>query len=123
MSLYFITIIELCGGQVPKWCYDMNVFGFNGSILAVLLLIFCNLIAMSGSRESKIFNSSFTIAKLFILAFIVLVAFYYFEWKNYEPFLTEEYGVKGVFIAATALSYSYLGFDAMCSVSEETINP
>ena len=64
-----------------------------------------------------------TIAKLGILAFIVLVSAFFFDIGNFSPFLIEEKGPLGVIEASTILFFGYLGFDFITTISEEALNP
>ena len=63
------------------------------------------------------------VAKLSILAFIVVVAFYFFDIENFSPMTIPEKGVTGTIEATTILFFGYLGFDFITTISEDAINP
>jgi APA family basic amino acid/polyamine antiporter len=74
-------------------------------------------------QESSKFNYIFTVSKLFILLFIIIVSFVYFDISNYSPFFNEKEGYQGIIKGATLVYYGYLGFDIMTIVAEESKNP
>jgi APA family basic amino acid/polyamine antiporter len=51
------------------------------------------------------------------------VSAFYFEKKNFEPFLDKKSGVNGIFAAAQSLYFCYCGFDFVTTISEESSNP
>lgn len=96
------------------------------SILSILFIIACTAIANRGSQDSSMFNQVFTIAKMIILAFILVMAIAYFDYSNYTPLLSEhhpELGTVGIFVGSTLVFYAYLGFDIIPAVAEEAKNP
>ena len=84
----------------------------------------CTYIANRGSKESNYFNYVFTVAKLLTLAFIAFVAFTSFNTENFQPFFLEDKGgFFGTVHGATLLFFSYLGFDFITCLAEESKNP
>ena len=79
--------------------------------------------ACKGSESAGSFNNVVVVAKLAILAFIVSVALYFFDIRNFNPIIIPEKGVTGVVEATTILFFGYLGFDFITTISEEAINP
>jgi APA family basic amino acid/polyamine antiporter len=86
----------------------------------------CTYISNRGSQESSLFNQVFTLAKLVILGFIIIMAAIFFDFSNYTPLLSQhhpEQGVLGICVGATLVFYAYLGFDIIPAVAEEAKNP
>jgi APA family basic amino acid/polyamine antiporter len=74
-----------------------------------------------GIRESAWFNSSMVVLKLLIIAFFVIMGFFYVKPANWHPFAPN--GFHGVFTAAAIIFFAYIGFDAVSTAAEETKNP
>ncbi|MFA6037525.1 MAG: amino acid permease [Legionellales bacterium] len=75
-----------------------------------------------GVRESVKINKIIVGIKLcVIILFIVLAAFYFRPDENWNPFLP--FGVLGVVNGAALIFFAYIGFDAVSTAAEETIQP
>jgi basic amino acid/polyamine antiporter, APA family len=84
------------------------------------------MISTRGSQESSLFNQIFTMAKMVVLLFLLIVSFKFFDIKNYTPLLSvthPEHGALGIVVGATLVFYAYLGFDIIPAVAEEAKNP
>ncbi len=88
--------------------------------LAVLIVIIVTLVIIVGIKESATFNNLMVTIKLLILFFFVVVGIFHINPENYKPFMP--YSWRGVFNAAAIIFFAYIGFDALSTVSEETIN-
>lgn len=84
------------------------------SILSTLLLL-------AGVQESKSVTNFFTALKMLIVVFMILGAFLLFEPKNMTPLAP--FGMRGVFRGATSSFFGYLGYDEVCCVAGEAIDP
>ena len=61
---------------------------------------------------------------MFILVFILIVAFSNFNYKeNFTPLIDKQLGYEGLLEASTKIYFCYFGFDFITTISEETINP
>lgn len=45
---YFVGLLQLLGLTVPLFLYDLDVFGYSGSILTVFYILFCVWLANKG---------------------------------------------------------------------------
>lgn len=96
----------------------------SGSLITVMYVIVCTYITTRGAEESNWFNYVFTVAKLATLFCIISVAFFYFDIKNFTPFTIPEKGDwMGTIQGASIVFFSYLGFDFITTLAEETKNP
>lgn len=100
----------------------MNLPAFLG-ILAVTSLL------VVGVSESVTVNNVIVVVKVaVIIAFIALGAFY-INTDNWVPFIPEnggrfgEYGISGVFRAASVIFFAYVGFEAVSTAAQEAKNP
>lgn len=94
--------------------------------MTIVFLVACTSIANRGTQESSLFNQIFTIGKMLMLAFILLMSIFYFNIGNYSPLLSHhhpEYGTLGIVVGATLVFFSYLGFDIIPAIAEEAKNP
>lgn len=91
------------------------------NVLAVLIVVFITLILIWGIKESARFNAVMVVIKIVVLTFFIVVGFYYIEPANYTPFAPNGWG--GVSAGAAIVFFSYIGFDAVSTVAEETRNP
>lgn len=97
---------------------------FEGGIIdlpAVLIVTFLTFLLCVGTRESSRFNAIIVTIKLIAIAIFIYVAAHHIHvdnWKNFFPF-----GWKGVIDGAALVFFAYIGFDAVSTAAEETINP
>jgi APA family basic amino acid/polyamine antiporter len=88
---------------------------------AFLIVMLITVVLIVGIRESAWFNSAMVLLKLAIIAFFVILGFFYVKPANWHPFLPN--GYHGVFTAAAIIFFAYIGFDAVSTAAEETKNP
>lgn len=88
---------------------------------AVCIVALVTTVLYRGIRESARFNMVMVMLKLMVLAFFVLVGFFYVTPENWSPFMPN--GWSGIQAGAAVVFFAYLGFDAVSTVAEETVNP
>jgi len=88
---------------------------------AVCIVALVTTVLYRGIRESARFNTIMVILKLMVLAFFVLVGCFYVKPENWTPFMPN--GWSGIQAGAAIVFFAYLGFDAVSTVAEETVNP
>lgn len=125
---YMVGLLKLLGVMVPAWMYHVELFGGTHvmSLVSIAFILACTLVSTRGSEESSLFNQVFTLAKLVVLLFLLVVSICFFNFDNYKPLLSQhhpEYGALGMVIGATLVFYAYLGFDIIPAVAEEAKNP
>ena len=89
-----------------------------------------------GVKESTRFNNIFTCLNLAIVSFVIIFGFFHADlhnWKIPEEELPHTanygtggffpYGVNGVLAGAATCFYGFVGFDAIATSGEETLNP
>ncbi len=100
-----------------------RVFGvpviFN--LPAVMIVALVTFVLYRGIKESARFNGIMVLLKLIVLAFFVIVGFFYVQPDNWSPFIPN--GWKGIQSGAAIVFFAYIGFDAVSTVAEETRNP
>jgi len=97
---------------------------------AVLIVIAVTLLLIKGTTESARFNAALVIVKLTALAFFIALALPLIHTQNFHPFMPTGLsglpggaGGAGVIGAAASIFFAYVGFDAVSTAAEETINP
>ena len=89
-----------------------------------------------GVKESTRFNNIFTFLNVAIVVFVIIFGFFHADlhnWKIVEDDLPKNgsfgsggffpYGVNGVLSGAATCFYGFVGFDAIATSGEETLNP
>ncbi len=137
-SGYFKELMAGLGVKLPPWlCTDLLKGLRTPEILAgaprVLgLPILCNLPAflivmlltvllIVGVKESAQFNKVIVGLKLVVVLGFVVVGARYVKPENWHPFAPN--GFSGIMSGAAVVFFSYIGFDAISTVAEETKNP
>lgn len=97
---------------------------FEGGIinlLAVLIILMLCVLLCIGVKFSARFNAMIVFIKLITIAVFIAVAvtnIHIQNWENFFPF-----GWTGVMQGAALVFFAYIGFDALSTAVEETINP
>lgn len=103
---------------------DVVLFpGFSFSPMAFLISIAAISLLLKGVKESKTVTNVFTTLKIAVVTLMVLGGLALMNTENLEPFVPPAYGASGVMRGATTSFFGYLGFDEVCCVSGEAINP
>jgi len=91
--------------------------------MAFLLCAFVTMLLLGGVKESKAVTNYFTAFKMVIVAAMILTGLGLFEIQNLKPFLPSEFGIKGFFYGGTVSFMGYLGYDEVCCLTAEAIEP
>ena len=140
---YFKTLVRGVGVELPPWLAtgyrtallspDASVHGLlqsaphflgipilvNLPAFAIVMLI--TWLLLRGARESATANNIMVIIKLLALTLFVAVGITHLHSANYHPFAPN--GFTGIHQGAAIVFFAYIGFDAISTAAEETINP
>jgi APA family basic amino acid/polyamine antiporter len=89
-------------------------------LISAVLIIFLSLVNFYGIKESSKLNIFFTSIVIFGLLSIIFLGFT--KPLNFSQYFQAP-SLEGVFSAATLVFFSYLGFENIANISEETKNP
>ncbi|MFJ9176374.1 APC family permease [Streptomyces sp. NPDC102360] len=91
------------------------------NIPAIVVVLACTALLARGTRESILVNSILVCVKLGVLVMFVAVALTAFQADRFTDFAP--HGVGGITAAASAVFFSYVGFDTVSTAGEEVRNP
>src|SRR5579872_6689580 len=140
---YFNTLLRGFGVHLPVWMAtgyrkallspDAQVHGLLDSaphIAGIPILInlpafgivmLITWLLLRGARESASANNVMVIIKLLALSLFVVVGVTHLNSANYHPFAPN--GFTGIHHGAAIVFFAYIGFDAISTAAEETVNP
>ena len=139
-GIYLSTIFATAGLHVPSTLH-------LGRIVAVFTALL-----MLGTKASARVNNLFTLIKIAITLFVIVVGFTYVDLKNYTPFVPpaqspvvshgvtgdiwgqpmlawlfgaqpSQYGWLGVISGASLVFFAFIGFDVVATSAEEVKDP
>ena len=97
---------------------------FEGGILdlpATLIILALSVLLSIGARESSRFNLAVVFIKLIAIAIFITFSVSHVDMNNWKVFMP--FGWQGVMSGAALVFFAYIGFDAVSTAAEETINP
>eukprot|EP00984_Skeletonema_dohrnii_P002329 scaffold804_cov85-Skeletonema_dohrnii-CCMP3373.AAC.14 len=97
--------------------------GYGINPMACLVSIVTTLLVLWGVKESKLVTDFFTWIKVFLVIFMTVGGFILFNPANMTPLVPPEFGAAGILRGSVSSFFGYLGFDAVCCVAGEAINP
>ncbi len=140
---YFNSLVRGVGIDLPAWLttgYRTALLSSNPEVSGLMntapqlfgLPILINLPAfgivmlitwllLRGARESATANTMMVVIKLVVLALFIGVGMMNITPANYTPFAPN--GFTGIHQGAAIVFFAYIGFDAISTAAEETINP
>lgn len=97
---------------------------FDGGIVnlpAVLIIMALTGLLACGVKHSARFNAVIVFIKLLTIAVFIAVASQHVKTTHWVPFFP--FGWEGVMSGSALVFFAYIGFDALSTAVEETINP
>ncbi|MFM2237221.1 MAG: hypothetical protein RL209_1255, partial [Pseudomonadota bacterium] len=128
-----IFAIEV-GNDFVAGPFDANPGIIN--VPAMLIALLCMALLLIGTKESARFNAILVAIKVTALMLFLVLALPAMNAENFQPFspngffakevvdpITNNMVTVGVSAAAASIFFAYVGFDAVSTAAEETINP
>jgi len=145
-SKYFVKLLHLSGiHNLPPWLLndpvtaredavrlgvDAPVFSIN--LPAAMIVWVVTSVLVRGIKESAKTNNIIVSIKVAAVLFVVVAGFAYINPSNWQPFIpgkiidsagNSHFGIPGVITAAGIVFFAFIGFDAVSTQSQESINP
>ncbi|MER7547804.1 amino acid permease [Spirillospora sp. NPDC127506] len=144
-SLYFTQALNDFGVPVPGWLGEVIGQVKGPDVLAFFILLLVVLMLATGSRMSLKTLWYMVMAKVIVIGLVIATGLKFFHSGNLTPFIPPAqpapegdrtvldavlgafgggtphvFGVWGLFAAAPAIAFAYIGFDLIATASEET---
>ncbi|WP_055596541.1 amino acid permease [Streptomyces hirsutus] len=147
-SGYIHSLLDNAGWQLPASLGvrdGAEVFGFD--ILAAALVLVLTAILVLGMKLSARVTTVVVAIKLAVVLVVIVAGAFFITADNYTPFIPEakpveagdglhspliqlmfgwapaDFGVMGIFTAASVVFFAFIGFDIVATAAEETRNP
>jgi APA family basic amino acid/polyamine antiporter len=140
---YFNSLVRAVGIDLPVWLttgYRTALLSSNPDVSNLLntapqflgmpvlvnlpafgIVMLITWLLLRGARESARANAVMVVIKLLVLALFIGVGVTHLNPDNYTPFAPN--GFTGIHQGAAIVFFAYIGFDAISTAAEETINP
>ena len=128
-SRYFCVMLSGFGIHLPAAFVACPADGGVFNLPAALLVVVLSLILVRGTKDSSRFNDFMVVLKLAVVVAFIVIGLRYVSSDNLTPFIPAntgvfgEYGWSGVLRGAAIVFFAYIGFDAVSTAAQETINP
>jgi APA family basic amino acid/polyamine antiporter len=149
-SEYLNKLLEFLPGShtIPyEWCHSpfeslhdgaTNAVVAHGivNLPAIFIIFALTLLLIRGMRESAFVNSLIVITKVTIVILLIIFGWSFINPANHTPFIPDATtvtdaegvahnygGIMGILGAAGVVFFAFIGFDAVSTAAQETINP
>ncbi|NKZ05695.1 amino acid permease [Actinomadura latina] len=144
-SLYFTQALNDFGVPIPGWLGEVIGQVKGPDVLALGILLLVVVMLATGSRMSLKTLWYMVMAKVIVIGLVIATGLKFFDAGNLTPFVPPArpapeaaqtvldallgavgggtphvFGVWGLFAAAPAIAFAYIGFDLIATASEET---
>ncbi len=120
-SAYFNKILSIFKVQIPQKFLTSPLAGGILDLPAFLIMMTVTLLLVFGVKNSARVNATIVGIKLVAIAIFIAVAAPHVNFNQWMPFMP--FGWSGVMAGAGMVFFAYIGFDAVSTAAEETINP
>ena len=121
-SNYFVPLIQHSFDiHIPIYLAKGYFAGGFINLPAVLIATLVTSLLVLGTRESATVNAILVCIKVAALMLFIALSLPVVKMQNFHPFAP--LGALGIGGAAASIFFAYVGFDAVSTAAEETINP
>ncbi|MFJ3223905.1 amino acid permease [Streptomyces sp. NPDC086783] len=147
-SGYIASLLDNAGWHLPDALSGREgADGFGFDILAAALVLVLTAILVIGTKLSARVTAVVVAIKVTVVMVVIIAGAFFIEGKNYDPFIPKakpvdagsgldspliqlmfgwapsNFGVMGIFTAASVVFFAFIGFDVVATAAEETRNP
>ncbi|MBP2413180.1 APA family basic amino acid/polyamine antiporter [Arthrobacter stackebrandtii] len=145
-GIYLSNFFEAVNLDVPSHFELGPLTVYWGPLVVVAVFTF---ILVMGTKLAARINNVFTLIKIGIVLFVIVVGFFYVKMENYQPFVPPAqpapvtdtawqaqpflslltgaepsmYGFVGIISGAALVFFAFIGFDVVATSAEEVKNP
>jgi len=145
---YIRSLLDNAGWHLPASLAGTTGAAFHFDLLAFLLVLVLTGVLVAGMKLSARVTSVVVAIKVAVVLLVIAAGAFFVKAGNYHPFLPPpvpstgpharlgapliqlvfgytptNFGVLGVFTAASVVFFAYIGFDIVATAAEETRNP
>ncbi|MFE9681264.1 amino acid permease [Streptomyces sp. NPDC002701] len=147
-SGYIASLLDNAGWTLPAALSGReSADGFGFDILAAALVLVLTGILVLGMKLSARVTSVVVAIKVTVVLVVIVAGAFFVKGSNYDPFVPKaqeveaggglhspliqlmfgwapsNFGVMGIFTAASVVFFAFIGFDVVATAAEETKNP
>ncbi len=140
LNTFWVNILHL--SPIPyQWThspFQTSDGGISGimNLPALFIVSMISLLLIRGIQESAFINSIIVLVKVTIVVLIITIGWQFINPNNFVPYIPEPSffkdahgvshnfgGILGILGAAGTVFFAFIGFDAVSTAAQETINP
>ncbi|MFJ5550120.1 amino acid permease [Streptomyces sp. NPDC093225] len=146
-SGYVRSLMDNAGWHLPAALEGPDVPGGTFDLLAFLLVLLLTLILVIGVKLSARITAVVVAIKVAVVLIVIIAGAFFINSDNYSPFIPPavaqeggsgldapmvqlmfgyeptNFGVMGIFTAASVVFFAFIGFDVVATAAEETKRP
>jgi APA family basic amino acid/polyamine antiporter len=138
-SGYMVSLLKDFGILIPDWLSNSPLvldpdLGWvkTGAVInlpAVLVILGAAFLLVLGIRESAFINNLVVFIKILVLLLFIIIGVFFINPQNWSPFIPSNngafghFGWSGILRGAGVIFFAYIGFDAVSTAAQETLNP
>ncbi|MER5431379.1 amino acid permease [Streptomyces sp. NPDC002588] len=147
-SGYIASLLDNAGWHLPAALSGREgADGFGFDILAAALVLVLTAILVVGTKLSARVTTVVVAVKVTVVLTVIIAGLFFIHGENYDPFIPKaqtveagnnlqspliqlmfgwapsNFGVMGIFTAASVVFFAFIGFDVVATAAEETRNP
>ena len=147
-SGYIQSLLDNAGWNMPAALASREgADGFGFDILAAVLVLVLTAILVIGMKLSARVTQVVVAIKVTVVLVVIIAGAFFIKSANYDPFVPKaqevpagdslqspliqlmfgwapsNFGVMGIFTAASVVFFAFIGFDVVATAAEETRNP
>ncbi|MEU6816133.1 amino acid permease [Streptomyces sp. NPDC046860] len=147
-SGYIRSLFDSWGWHLPEYLSGRDgATGFGFDILAAALVLLLTCVLVVGMKLSARITSAVVAIKVIVVLIVIVAGAFFVTGSNYDPFIPPaqpqeaggdlgapliqlmfgwapaNFGVMGIFTAASVVFFAFIGFDIVATAAEETRNP
>ncbi|MEU2332621.1 amino acid permease [Streptomyces sp. NPDC006654] len=147
-SGYIHSLLDNAGWHLPAYLSGRDgAHGFGFDILAAALVLVLTAILVIGMKLSARVTSVVVAIKVAVVLVVIIAGAFFIHSGNYSPFIPPKqpvpaggnlkapliqlmigwapsnFGVMGIFTAASVVFFAFIGFDVVATAAEETRHP